>query len=138
VDDDAELCGPLSEFLEGEGLHVVFQERPPCLRRRVPTAYHVFADAGLAHIDAEFEQFAVDAGRPERILAARLTNQLPNLFRHRWAPGLAMTDFPRPELPEALAVPANDVSGLTMTRQIANRSKLRTTTSIEIGQLTSV
>jgi hypothetical protein len=35
-----------------------------------------FAHAGLADIDAEFEQFAVDAGRaPERILAAHLPNQ---------------------------------------------------------------
>ena len=79
------------------------------MRRRLPTAYDVLAHAGLADIDAEFEQFAVDAGRaPKRILAAHLPNQLANLFRHRWASGLAVTNFPGPEQLEALAVPAND------------------------------
>src|SRR5260370_26104802 len=58
-------------------LDVILQEGPPRLRRRLPTAYDVLADAGLADIDAEFEQFSVDAGRaPERILAAHLSNQL--------------------------------------------------------------
>src|SRR5260370_42541471 len=87
----------------------MLREGPPRLRRRLPTAYDVLAHAGLADIDAEFEQFAGDAGRaPKRILAAHLANQLADFFRHRWAPWLAMTDFPRPEQPEALAVPAND------------------------------
>jgi hypothetical protein len=63
------------------GLDVILQEGPPRLRRRLPTAYEVFAHAGLADIEAEFEQFAVDAGRaPKRILAAHLANQLANLF----------------------------------------------------------
>ena len=79
-------------------LDVILQECAPVLRRRLPTAYDVLGDAGLADIDAEFEQFAVDAGRaPERILAAHPPNQMADFFRHRWAPGLAMTDFPRPE-----------------------------------------
>ena len=90
-------------------LDVILKESPPVLRRWLPPAYDVLAHAGLADIDAEFEQFAVDAGRaPERILAAHLPNQLADFFRHRWATGLAMTNFPGPEQPEALAVPAND------------------------------
>src|SRR5437868_4402171 len=73
------------------GLDVIVQEGPPRLRWRLRTAYEVLAHAGLADIDAEFEQFAVDAGRaPKRILAAHLPNQLANLFRHRWASGLAV------------------------------------------------
>ena len=40
----------------------------------------------------------MDARRaPKRILAAHLPNQLANLFRHRWTPGLAVTNFPCPE-----------------------------------------
>ena len=89
-------------------LDMILQEGPPRLRRRLPTAYDILAQASLADINAAFEQFAVDAGRaPERILAAHLPNQLADFFRHRWAPGLAVTNFPCPEQLEALAVPAN-------------------------------
>src|SRR5258708_12284633 len=45
------------------GLDVVLKEGPPVLRRWLPFAYDVLAHAGLANIDAEFGQFAVDAGR---------------------------------------------------------------------------
>ena len=45
------------------GLDVILKESPPVLRRRLPPAYDVLAHAGLADIDAELEQFAVDAGR---------------------------------------------------------------------------
>src|SRR6516225_8350286 len=37
---------------------VILQEGPPVLRGRIPPAYDVFAHAGLADIDAEFEQLA--------------------------------------------------------------------------------
>src|SRR6266851_2454080 len=95
------------------GLDVILKEGPPGLRRRIPPAYQVLAHAGFTDIDAEFEQFTMDAGRaPKRILSAHLPNQLADFFRHRWAPGLAMTNFPGPEEPEALAVPANDGFGL--------------------------
>src|SRR5216684_8999451 len=91
------------------GLHVILKESPPVLRRWLPPAYDVFAHAGLADIDAEFQQFAVDAGcTPKWILAAYLPNQLADFFRHRWTPGLAMTNLPGPEQPKALTVPAND------------------------------
>src|ERR1700730_16649255 len=93
-------------------LDVILKEGPPVFRRRLRSACQVLAHAGLADINAEFEQFTVDAGcAPERILAAYLPNQLAGFFRHRWAPGLAMTHFPGPEQPEALAVPANDGFG---------------------------
>src|SRR5260370_39757860 len=41
------------------GLHVVFQEGPPCLRRRIPTADHVLAHAGLTEIDGQLQEVAV-------------------------------------------------------------------------------
>src|ERR1700681_340796 len=85
------------------------EEGPPALRRRLPLAYDVFAHAGLADVDAEFEQFAMDAGRaPERILAAHFADQFPHVFRDRRSAQLAATDFPCPEQPEALAVPGNN------------------------------
>src|SRR5664279_2327493 len=72
------------------GFQVVFQEGPPRLRRWTPTAGHVFVDACLADVNAEFEKFAVDARRaPKRVLAAHLPNQSTNSVRHRWAAALA-------------------------------------------------
>jgi low affinity iron permease len=35
---------------------------------RSPVSWHIFGNRGLTHIDAEFEEFAVDSGRaPERV-----------------------------------------------------------------------
>src|SRR5580700_825187 len=91
------------------GLDVILEEGPPALRRRLPLAYHVFAHAGLADVDAEFEQFATDAGRaPKWILAAHLPDQASHVFRSRRSARLTATNFPRPKEPEALVVPGND------------------------------
>ncbi len=88
---------------------LILQEGPPGLRRRLPPACHVLAHAGLADFDTKFEQFAVDAGRaPKRILAAHSTDQFSHIFRDRRSARLAMTNFPAPEQPEALAMPGHD------------------------------
>src|SRR6516225_7231576 len=90
-------------------LDVILKECAPGLRRRHPAARDVLAHASLANVDAEFEQFAVDAWRtPQRIIAAHCPNQLTDFFRHRWTPTLAMPNLPGPEQPKALAVPRND------------------------------
>ena len=47
-------------------LDVILKEGPPRLRRRLAAARHIFADAGFADVDAEFEEFAVDARRSSR------------------------------------------------------------------------
>jgi len=66
-------------------------------------------NARLARGDPATLRFAVDAERaPKRILAAHLPNQLANLFRHRCASGLAVTNLPGPAQLDALAVPADD------------------------------
>ena len=91
------------------GLDVVLEECPPSLRGRLPTADHVLAHAGLADVDAEFEQFAMDARcSPEWILPAHLADPLPGFLGHRRAAGLAVADFPCPEQSEAVAVSGND------------------------------
>src|ERR1700726_4313914 len=68
------------EDLEPEGRHgkeihgnqlgqVVVQKRAPRLRRRGPAPQHVLADAGLPDVNAQLQQFTVDARRAlERIL----------------------------------------------------------------------
>src|SRR5260370_29526479 len=91
------------------GLHVVFQEGPPCLRRRVSTADHVFAHAGLADINAELEEFTVDArSAAKRILAAHPPNQFTDLLRHRRAAAWAAANFPSPKQSKSFAVPRDD------------------------------
>src|SRR5664279_1669677 len=99
------------EVDRNRGLHVVFQEGPPCLRRRIPTADHVFAHAGLADVNAEFEEFPVDTrSAPERVLAAHLPNQLTDFLRHRRAAALAAANLPSPKQSKSLAVPSYDGS----------------------------
>src|SRR4029077_18697126 len=88
---------------------MVLEKGPPCLRRRVPTADHVFAHAGLADIDAELEEFTVDArSAPKGILAVHPPNQFTDFLRHRWAAGLAAANLPGPEQSESFAVPSYD------------------------------
>ena len=70
--------------------------------------HHVLAYARLADVDAEFEQFAVDARRaPEWILPAQLADQFPSILRNRRPAGLAVADLPGPEQSEALPVPGD-------------------------------
>jgi len=71
-------------------------------------ADHVLADAGLADVDAEFEQSTMDAWcSPEWILATHLPDQLTNVLANRWLPRLPATDLPCPEQSESFAVPGN-------------------------------
>jgi len=54
-------CGH-SEEINGDQLrHMVLQERSPSLGRRFCAPHHILADAGLSDVDAEFEQFAMNA-----------------------------------------------------------------------------
>ena len=58
-------------------LGMVLQEGAPSLRWRFAAAHHIFADTALPDVDAQFEQFAVDAGcTPTGILPAHLANQI--------------------------------------------------------------
>jgi site-specific DNA recombinase len=92
----------------GGGRLVVNPEEAERVRAISPT-YHVLAHAGLADVDAEFEQFAVDAGcAPKGIFAVHSTDQFSYLFGECGTARPAVTNFPGPEQPEALAVPGND------------------------------
>src|ERR1700745_2007395 len=76
-------CG-YGEEVDGDQLcEMVLQEGAPGLRRRLAAAHHVFANAALADIDAEFEQLAVDAGcTPPGILPAHPADQISDLARN--------------------------------------------------------
>src|ERR1039457_5909984 len=89
---------------------VVFQEGLPGLRRWIPTADYVSAHARLADVNAEFEEFAVDARcAPKRVLPAHLPNQLADFLRHRRAAALTAANFPSPKQAKSFAVALDDV-----------------------------
>ena len=98
------------EEIDGDQLlGMILQECPPGLRRRFAAAHHVFAHAALTDVDAEFEQFAVDAGcTPTGILSAHLADQISDLARNDGSPGLAVPHLPGPEQPKAGTMPGYD------------------------------
>jgi hypothetical protein len=99
-----------SEEVYGDHLRdVIFQEGAPALGRRLAAAHHVFTDAALADVDAEFEQFAVDERcAPTRVLPAHPADQIPELARNERSPRLAAPHLPGPEQTKAGAMPSND------------------------------
>jgi len=87
------------EEIDGDQLlGAILQECAPGLRRRFAAAHHVFADAAFTDVDAEFEQFAMDAGCPPTgILSAHLADQISDFARNDGSPGLAVPHLPGPE-----------------------------------------
>ena len=82
----------------------------------VTVSHHVLAAAGLANLDAEFEQFALDARRaPQWVISAHLVDQFAGFFRNRWPSGLRAPDLPSQKIRKPLRCQAMTVSGFTMT-----------------------
>src|SRR6516164_798151 len=109
-----ETDGGHSKEVDGDHLReVVPEESAPGLRRRLAAAHHVLAHTGLTDVDAEFEQFTVDAGcTPPGILPAHLADQVSNLARNERPSRLAAADLPGPEPAKAGAMPGYDRLGL--------------------------
>src|SRR6516164_5972070 len=85
------------------GLEVILQEGPPGLRRWLAASRHILAHTGLADVDAQLEQFAVDALRaPQRIVPAHPANQFPRFLGDRRPSRLAAPNLPGPQQPEPL------------------------------------
>jgi hypothetical protein len=72
---------------------------------------------------------------PEPILAAHLSNPLPNFDGHR---GLETTNSPGPEQPKTVAVPARTLPARPKSRRIASRSELLITKPKGADRLTRV
>ena len=103
------MVGTTKKSTDTMRLHMIVEERPPGLGRRLAMSHHVLGDGGLGDLDAEFQQLAVNARRaPERVIAAHHPDQIPNLLRHPGPTGLAAADFPPPEQAEALTMPSDN------------------------------
>jgi hypothetical protein len=59
---------------------LIAQEAAPGRRRHPWSSHHILGNRGLADLDAELEQLAMDPGpTPERVRGAHLPNQITNL-----------------------------------------------------------
>ena len=99
----------MKKSMETSCCSVIVQEGAPGLRRRLAAAHHVFADAALSDVDAELEQFPVDAGcTPTGILPTHLADQISDLARNDRSSGLAVPHLPGPEQTKAGTMPGHD------------------------------
>ena len=98
---------------EDQLLSMIVQESAPGLRRGLAAAHHVFADGALCNVDAQLEQFTMDAGRtPSGVFAAHSADQITDVARKRGSPRVAPPNLPRPEQTEATAMPGKHRFGL--------------------------
>ena len=80
VQDLKPNCRHSKEVHRYQALDVVLEERPSRLRRWLPATEQILAHTGLADVDAELEQFAVNARRtPARVFTAHPSDQVANL-----------------------------------------------------------
>ena len=99
------------------GLHVIVQKGPPGLRRWLATSRHILANTRFSDVDAELEQFAVNARcAPQRILPTHLANQVPRFLGDRRSSRVAAAHLPGPEQSKPFRCHWITVSGFTMTR----------------------
>src|SRR4051794_3568625 len=76
------------------------------LRWWTPVSGHVLGSRSLADIDAELEEFSMDArSAPERICQAHLADQLPN-FEGQLGPAGSSSRLPAPEAAESSTMPS--------------------------------
>ena len=124
-----EAKGGHREEVDGDQLlGMILQKGAPGLRRRFAAAHHVFADAALPDVDAEFEQFPVDAGcTPTGILPTHPADQISDLVRNNRSSRLAVPHLPGPEQTKAGTMPGNDGLGL-------NDSQRGAPVTPEVGQ----
>ena len=101
------------EEVDGNELRdVVLKERTPSLRGRLANTHHIFGHAGLANVDTEFEQLAMNARcSPCGILATHLANQIADFTRNGGTARLAVANFPGPEKAKGPSMPGHDRFG---------------------------
>jgi len=94
-------------------LGMILQEGAPGLRWRLAATHHVFAHAALPNVDAELEQFTVDAWcAPRWVFAAHPADQVADFTGKRGSSRLAPPNVARPEPTKAPAMPGDDCLGL--------------------------
>jgi hypothetical protein len=68
------------EVYRYKAVDMILEESAPGLARRLAISHKVFAHARFANVDAELQQFAMNARRaPARIVFAHASNEIANL-----------------------------------------------------------
>ena len=108
--EDLETNGGNREEVNGDKLRdVVLEKGTPSLRGRPSGSPQAFTNARLADVDAELEQFSVNARcAPGRILPTHPTDQIADFVSDGRTTRLPVPDLPRPEVAETSAVPGYD------------------------------
>jgi hypothetical protein len=116
-DDDQDIEQVKADCRNNEQVHggdvrgVVTQEGAPSLRGRAASLDHVLRDAGLSDLEAELEQFAMDARRsPQRIFRAHPPDQHAEI-RGDLRPASKRAGFPMPVPAEAGPMPTHEGRG---------------------------
>src|SRR6478672_6365533 len=121
---------------------MVQEERSPALRWWAPVSGHVLGNRGLADIDAELEEFSMDAGSaPEGICQADLADQLPNFETHL-GPAGRRRDFQRQKVRNPARCHRTIVSGrtiVTASRTVGasrySNTKIKRSKDVRAGRL---
>ena len=94
---------------------MVQEDRSPALRRWAPMSGHVLGNRSLADIDAELEEFSMNArSAPERICQAHLADQLPEISRASLGLPGRRRDFQRQKVRNPARCHRTIVSGRTI------------------------
>ena len=100
-----------------DAVGMVAQKRAPALRWWPRTAAHISSDRRLSDLESELEQFTVDArGAPKRVCPAHRANQRAQLSRDLRSANMVARS-PAPIRLKPRPVPANDRSGLTISKE---------------------
>ena len=100
-----------------DAVGMVAQKRAPALRWWPRLAAHIPSDRRLSDLEAELEQFTMNVwGAPERVCPAHLTNERAQLSRDLRSANMVARS-PAPIRLKPRPVPANDRSGLTISKE---------------------
>src|SRR5215472_4998212 len=96
-------------------LSMILQESAPGLRRGLAAAHHVFADGALCNVDAQLEQFTMDAGAPQVGFSRHILRIRSRTSRgSAGLPGWPRRIFHAQSRPKPRRCQASTVSGRTM------------------------
>ncbi len=96
---------------------MILEQGAPGLRGWFAAPCHVLADASLADVDAEFEQFTVNTRCTPRGVLPGTSDGLGLGSRGQaLAVGLSVSELPSPNQAKPLTMPAMTVSGFTSTK----------------------
>ena len=111
---------------EDQLLSMIVQESAPGLRRGLAAAHHVFADGALCNVDAQLEQFTMDAGRtPNGVFAAHSADQITDVARKRGSPRVA---------PPNRCLPGIAVASVCFGRGRESHAQSRRSSRINLGR----